>query len=201
MRIIVAFVAMVVLASSVFAFTDIGVLNKPKTLGYYLLSATERSMLSSGLVYTQKQNDKLSLEISYTGYQSFYLLTKNVTKIRVDGKYKLVEWGILGLYGMGGAAMLYSPSVGPGLALDAGGVAALNIMEGLGVAIPLNFLFFNDGTEMNFAPTINYKPPFWEYEIYGGMRGEAQIIGGFGSAGSSGGKLSLYLEFGLRAGL
>lgn len=202
MRIISALLIAVSLTSATLAFSDIGLIKKPKTLSYFALYSIDRSLFSSGLVYNQKQNEKMALEVSYLSYNSIYLLTRNVTKIRIDEKYKLAQLGPVGLTGLAGCAVLYAPSVGGGLAGDLGGILTIDLLEGLAAAIPLNILVYSDGSEMNLSPTINYNPGFWpNSEIYGGGRIEAQMVGGFNSQGSQGGKINFYLELGYRAGL
>lgn len=202
MRITAVIVAALVLVSSAFAYSDIGLLKKPRTISYYLLSVADQSSLSSGLVYNQQQNEKMALEVSYAGYKSFYLLTKNITKIRIDEKYKLFEFGPIGLTGLGGVAILYAPSVGGGVAADVGGILSAKVLEDLAFSLPLNFIIYGDGTEMDASATINYNPAFLkDYEIYGGGRVEAQMVGGLDSQGSQGGKVTFYLELGLRSAI
>lgn len=202
MKKILCLVVLVVgFSSFAHAYSDIGLLKAPRTLSYFLLVPTDASSISSGLVFNQKQNDKMALEVSMTAYKSFYLLTRNVTKIRIDEKYKLVQWGSLGLTGLAGAAFYYAPNVGLGLAADVGGIAVLNIMENLAVSLPVNGIIFRDGMEINIEPEINYLPPFWkDIETYAGVRIEGSMIG-FSSDGSQGGRFNFYANFGVRGGI
>lgn len=191
----------VLFTSFAYAYSDIGLLKKPRTLSYFLLVPTDASSISSGLVFNQKQNDKMALEVSMTAYKSFYLLTKNVTKIRIDEKYKLVQWGSLGLTGLAGAALYYAPNVGLGLAGDVGGIVVLDLLENLAISLPINGIIFRDGLEINIEPTVNYLPPFWkDIETYAGVRVEGSMVG-FANDGSQGGKFNFYANFGVRGGI
>lgn len=189
------------LSCSAFAYTDLGVLKTPKTLGYFLLSPTDASDMSSGLVYKQKQNEKLDIEASYTAYKSVYLFTKNITRLRLDAKYKLLEYGVAKLTAVAGPAIYYAPSVGAGLAIDAGGILAANFMSDLAAALALDGIFFSDGFEMDIEPQVSWAPAFWKnVELFAGVRMEMQMVG-YAFDGSSGGKYNTYGNIGLRAGI
>ncbi len=192
---------LILLITGASAFSDIGLIDKPKTLGYFLLAPIDGGNLSSGLVYNQKQNEKMAFEASLTAYKSIYLLTKNVTKIRLDQKYKVGQYGPVGLTVLAGPAIYYAPAVGPGLALDLGGILTLDIADGLVASVPLNMIFFSDGREVNLAPTLSWRPAFRpDLEIFGGARIEPQLVGA-SIDNTSSGKINFYLCAGVRTGL
>ncbi|KAF0133683.1 MAG: hypothetical protein FD145_1142 [Candidatus Saganbacteria bacterium] len=202
MRIVIVFMLFAALFSCpVFAYSDIGLLKSPRTLSYFLLVPTDFSSISSGLVYNHKQNDRLMLEASYTSYKSFYLLTNNITKIRLNAKYKLLEFGPASLTGLGGMALYYAPSVGLGLAGDVGGIVSINILKELAAALLINGIIFRDGIEINAEPAIYYTPGFlMNTELYVGLRIEGSMVG-FANDGSSGGKFNFNINAGARVGI
>ena len=144
----------------------------------------------------------MALEVSYTAYQSFYLFTKGITKIRINEKYKLISLGPVDFTGIGGMVFLYAPNVGGAVAINAGGIAKAKINDSFAVSLELSFIKYNDGVEIGFSPNVIIKPAFnSNVEIYSGARIEAQIIGSLSSMGSQGGKVNTYLELGLRTGI
>jgi len=178
-------------------------LKVPRTISYFLLSQMDSSNgLSSGLVYNQKQNDKWALEISYTGYNSFYLYTNNIMKFRFDEKYSVGKWGPVGLIALGGAALYYSKSVGGGLAGDVGGIVTLNVNDDLAGSFQLNGIIFRDGVELNVEPEVHFIPAFVNknMELYLGGRLEASMVG-TSFNGSQGGKFNFYVNAGVRCGI
>ncbi len=199
MRLIALFLFLIFSFTSAFAFTDPGLIKKDKTVGFLLMYATETSDMSSGLTYKQKMNSRLDLEVLYTAYKSFYLLTKNITKIDVNGKYNLVDWGILSLYGILGFGYIYSPSVGGGLVGNVGGALSLKVIENLVVSVPLYVSFFSDGMWANFFAGANYAPNFWQdTELFAGLKTEAAMQNGGMTTGA--GKITFYGLFGIRKG-
>jgi hypothetical protein len=192
------------LASSVFAFSDIGLIKTPRTLAYYLMPNTAAtSNLSSGLVYNEKKEDGSEVEVEYTSYRSFYLLTRNVTKLSGHKKYSLTRLGPLDLKAVIGLGLMYSPATGGGLIGDVGGLASVNLLEGLAAAVPLCFSFFSDGFMMNLSPSVYFKPEMLGgREIFAGFRIDARVIGSFGQAEQTGsGSMNTYYLFGIRSAI
>lgn len=201
MRIILTLLIFFLAGSCAFSYSDLGVLNNQKTFSYFFMSPTDFSSISSGIVFHQRQNDRLAFEASGTAYKSPYLFTKNVTKIRLDSQYKLIEFGMLSLIGIAGPAIYYAPSVGAGLAVDVGGILAIKPLSGFGAGLAVNALIFKDGMEFNAEPTINLALGFVRNaEVYAGMRVEGSVVG-FANDGSQGGKFNFYANAGLRVGL
>lgn len=199
MRLIALFLFLIFSFSSAFALTDPGLINKDKTLGYLLMYSTDTSDLSSGLTYKQKMNDKLNLEVFYTAYKSFYLLTKNITKIDVLGKYRLLDWGLLSLHGILGFGYVYSPSLGGGFTVDAGAAGSLKLTDNLMISVPIYASLFSDGNWFNVFVGADYNPNLWpDTEIFGGFKAEAAMLNGGADTGS--GRVNFYGLFGIRKG-
>lgn len=198
MKILLSLILVLFLTFPVFAYTDIGLLKSPRTISYFVLVPTDSTSPSSGLVYNQKQNEKFNLEISYTSYKSLYLLTNNITKLRFDEKYKFID-GPITLVGLAGPAIYYSPSVGAGLAIDAGGVLSAGILNNLAVAFSLSGTFFRDGLEFDAEPAIYFAPEFINdnLEFYLGGRIEGAMVG-YSFDGTQGGKVNFYANAGIR---
>jgi len=203
MKIFLTVLSVIILASSVFAVSDTGVLGAKKTLGYFLMPSTSFSHCSSGLVYNQKDDDRWETEVLYTSYRSFYLITSNITQLVVHKRYKVAQWGGFGISALAGGGIIYSPAVGGGAIGDAGGLFTLRLSDSLALAAPVYFSIFTDGFNVYITPDFNYKLPFWnEKELFGGFRFEADVVGNPGSSGSSGSaKLNTYFVLGLRGAL
>jgi len=191
---------MLLASCPVLAYTDIELLKTPKTLSCFFLLPTDSSVISSGLVYNQKQNDKLALEVSGTFYENIYPFTKNAARIRVNEKYKISEFGPVTLTVMAGPAIYYAPGTGLGLAADAGGIFSVKISGNLAASLAINGTIFKDGIGLDAEPMINFAPPFLiNTEIYGGARLETSMAG-FSLTGVSSGMIKYYANAGLRIG-
>lgn len=201
MRQSLALVLGLFLVSASFALSDIGMLGVKNSLGYYLMPSSDGSNLSSGLVYNQKIDDNTAAEVLLTAYNSPYLITRNVTQIEAHGKRRLLNMGPVSVTGLLGGGLIYSPAVGGGLTGDFGGVAAARILENLAASLPVYVLAFTDGVRMSAIPTVNFK--YGAYEIFGGMRVDASIVGNPSKIDSGGatGKVNTYLYLGLRTAI
>ena len=205
MRVIPLIVATLVLASSAFSFSNPGLLKADRTAGYYVLDNLERSLFSSGLTYSQKQNDKLSLEANYTCYRSLFIISNNITKLSAYEKYRLLEFGPVSLYGSAGIGIIYSTAAGGGVTFNAGPLVTAKITDRIAAIVPIYFIFFSDGFQIDASPSINFVPGIFNdnLELYLGGKIEAQMVGSFASSTgqNTDGKASFYGLLGVRAGL
>lgn len=197
MRIMLAFLLAIILFSAAYAISDIGLIDSPKTFGYYLMPATDFARYSSGLVYNQKLTTTEDLEIIYTSFNSAFLITSNITQLGVHKKFKW-HFGGLGLTALAGLGGIYSPAVGGGLIGDIGGDIYFKPVDNLAVALPLYVFIFNDGSRIDITPSFYVKPPFFDkHEIFGGYRFIVSTVG----SGTSTGTTNSYFVVGLRCGL
>jgi len=195
MKKILIFVLLLLVSSSAFGFLDSGLFKEQKTIGYYLLSNQSTGNLSSGLVYTKKNEDGKELKVIYTSYRSAYLLTSNVTRLDVYKKMDLTQLGPIRLSGLAGLGLIYSPAVGGGLTFNVGGSAVVGVNETLNVSMPILMSFYTDGFGMQMAPTVNFKPMFLNgYEAFAGLRMDASMIGSTMSEG----RMNLYYMLGAK---
>jgi len=154
--------------------------------------------LSSGLTYKQNINKKMDLEVLYSAYDSFYLLTSNITQIGIHAKYRLIQFGPF--YGsiMAGPGLYYSPNIGTSITVDWGGVMALKPNNDFAVSLPIIVSSFSDGMWINMMPGASYILPFANnYELFGGYRVNVQMIGGDATSG----QMTSYITLGLRGKL
>jgi hypothetical protein len=197
MRIILGLVMLVLTVSSVFAYSDVGLINAPRTLAYYFMPTVGSPNYSSGLVYNQKLTTTEDLEILYTAFNSPFLLTSNITQLGVHKKWKW-KFGPLGLNARAGVGGMYSPAVGGGLTGDVGGDIYLKPIDSFAVAVPLFIYLFSDGTRMEVTPSFYFKfPNLDNYEIFGGYRFIASMLRNNASSGTT----NSYIVAGLRGGL
>lgn len=198
-RLLILSLLLLSLGSAVWAITDPGLISGKRTLAYYMMNPTGGGGPSSGLVCNLREGPKLSTEFQYTSYKSFYLITKNITKLDAIRKQGLLDLGpvrISGLYGLG---LLYSPATGAGLFGDLGGVAVAKMSDELAISVPLLASIFRDGAMIAFNADLNYKPAFWgDKELFGGFRFDANITDP-GSSSSMGGSFNMYILAGLRS--
>lgn len=193
---------LLLLSTASFALTDLGLNNSAKTAGYYLMPSVDGGGLSSGFVYSSRLNDRSKIEAIFTAYKSAYLLTKNVSQLIVFDNYQLLGFGPLGLSGLLGLGVMYSPAVGGGLTGAVGGTASLQLMENLKVGVPAYFSVFNDGFMLTFSPTVNFNPGFLpRTSLFGGARIDMSIVDPAASASNFSGKFNMYGVFGLRTAL
>lgn len=201
MRIIAAVLIALLVPCTVFAYSDLGLLKNQKTIGCFILSPTNSTNISAGLVYNQKQNEKLAFEVLCTNYYKVYPFTKNVIKIMVDGKYKLFERGPATVTVLAGPVIYYAPGIGAGLATNIGGIIHANIFDNLVVSMAVNGIIFGDGIGGDAEPGVSFAPAFLKNtEFYGGVRLEASMIG-FTFDDVSSGKINYYLITGVRIGI
>lgn len=203
MRFVVLFLLVLMMASSVFAISDVGLLDSQKTLAYFLLPSTDFANTSSGLVYNIENKDGSEVEIVYTSFRSVYLLTSNITQLDAYKKYKLTQLGPVGLTGVIGLGFMYSPAVGGGLYGDFGTVITLGILNDLAFSLPLYMSWFQDGSMMNFYANLNYTPPFMKgYEIFGGYKLDGRTTDNiFASESIGSGTMTNYYTLGIRSAL
>jgi hypothetical protein len=201
MRIIIIATFIVLLVSfPVFAYSDIGLLKSPKTIGLFILLPNNSSDISSGLVYNQKQNEKLAFEVSCINYYKIYPFMKNVIKLRADGKYKLFKFGPAAVTVLAGPTVYYASSVGAGLAADIGGMISINVSDYLAPSLTINTTIFKDGIGCDVEPMISFAPAFLKNtEIFCGVRLEASMAG-FSFNEILKGKYNFYLDTGARIG-
>lgn len=201
MRVIVFLLFILLFTGPIFAYSDIGLLKKQKTIGAFVLSPNNSSDLSYGLVYNQKQNDKLAFEFSCANYYKIYPFMKDVIKMRLDGKYKLLESGPITVTALAGPTIYYAASVGAGLAANAGGIISVQPSNYFAASFFADATLFKDGLRSELEPMISIAPPFLKNtEFYGGFRLEASKVG-FSLADMSGGKINYYLDYGVRVGM
>ncbi len=195
MKKILIFILLLLIASSAFAFVDTSLFSQQKTIGYYMLSNSNTSSLSSGLVYSKKKANGRELNVVYTSYRSLYLLTNNITRLDLYEKMDLIQLGPVSLSGLAGLGLIYSPAVGGGLTFNVGGNAAAGINEMLNVSLPMLMSFYTDGIGMQMTPTINVKPN--DYELFGGARVDVSMLTGQFNSGS----MTMYYIFGVKKGI
>ena len=195
MKIILSLLCLLLVSSSVFAFSDTGLLGGTKKIGYFLMPRTSFSNYSSGLVYSEKQADQSEIEVLYTSYRSVYLLSNNITQLNVAKKYKLKELGPITVSGLLGLGFLYQPSAGGGLTLNVGGVASANILDNLTFSVPMNLYLMSGGFWMKMFLSLNHKLFFADnYEVFGGFCADVQMQSGSTGTGTMNGYYVLGLK-------
>jgi len=195
MKKLLIFVLLFLVSSSAFAYMDSSLFSEQKTVGYYLLSNSSTSSLSSGLVYSKKQDNGRELNVVYTSFRSAYLLTRNITKLDVYEKIGLTQLGLLDVYGLLGLGLVYSPAVGGGLTFGVGGSVAAGINEALNVSMPVLISLYSDGFGMQMSPTVNFKPDFLNgYEAFVGFRMDASML----SSNMDTGRMNMYYILGAK---
>jgi len=197
MRIILSLLCVLLMYSSVFAFSDTGLLKGTKKIGYFIMPRTSFSNYSSGLVYSEKQADQSEIEVLYISYRSPYLLSSNITQLNLGKKYELVQLGPLVLSGSLGLGLLYQPSA-YGLTFNLGGVASADILDNSTLSGSMNVYMMSGGFWLKMLVGLNHKLFFADnYEIFGGFCADVQMQTG----GTEGGNMNGYYVLGLKKAL
>ncbi len=187
------------LASATFAFSDPGLISSKKTFGFFLMPGTDFGSISSGFSLNENLTDGQANQLDFIAYKSPYLLTKNVTKVGLHRKIRLLQLGPVALNGILGGGLVYSPAVGGGLTADVGGMAVLKPIDSFSLSVPLQFFLYNDGVQISLMGMGSYAPNFWaDKELYGGLRLDISVLRAdmTGSATTA-----MYFVFGLRSAI
>ena len=202
MRLIIGMLFGIILVSSVFAFSDVGLLDSSKSISYFLMPSVAGGSYSSGIVYQEERGGGVDLEFTYTSYNSMYLITTNVTQLGLHARKNVLKYGIMALdvtLGLGG---YYSPAVGGGVTGDIGEIFSVDILDGLAFALPVYVSIFNDGYWLNMFASLNFKiPNFAGYEAFFGYRMDYKMLGSLSFDESSTGSSNSYYALGLRTAL
>lgn len=160
-KIFLAFAILALASQSCFAlYHDFIIGENRKELAYFIMPMSGGGTMGSALNYDMGLSGSRGLEISLFSARTATLLPSNSSvQLQVLGKQKLWELGPIGITGVLGAGMVYSPSLGSVFSPNAGVILGTNISPELKIGAPMIISFYSDPAVLiDFSLGISYSP-------------------------------------------